>query len=659
MTVRALIDTVIDTTEPFLNCPGVPTMKSEAPRSCLPAPWISAAVPRVTGALTGTLLLASVLGLPSLPAQAQQAHTEVPPGLIVVTHIIRPGDTFMGLTQEYLGNTRHWRTVEELNPQMTERQLVPGERMQVLIDPSRVPLAARIAQRSGNVEAQPTPIDWLGAQNDDLLLEKDAARTGRRSSAELRLHDGTSVVITEESLVFLRALGRGVSTVSSNRRTQQVEVMSGQADLSSLIGANANREDVEVILGSSTLKLPKESPIRTRAVRQDDTAKIGLYEGEASFEGGGQTAMALAEGEGIVAAPGEEPKKEQLLDMPGSLEPAAGAVLVAGRPSQATWTAPPGDVASYTFEVCRDPSCGDLVARETGLTRAAFDIPDIAVGSYFWRVTAASPSGLDGYPSDARPISVVELPPDDIAPEVALDLGAVGVPYDGLPAFGPAVPLEVGMSDEGTGLARSGLLINGEEQPQGADFQTGRQTIAVFAVDEAGNRSETEAIDIFVDADAPSLRVEDREAPDLSGPAVERPKKRRAIRKAKKQGAFFPATSVFAIDTTEPLGYSLDGIEWRPLAALELGLLTDSSSVHLVLMDGFCIAATDAGGSGTPTCGRDFFTVRTDDEHTGVKVLSAVLEGSALTIRAEDEVGNATELTYRVTTRDGDLLPSD
>ena len=52
--------------------------------------------------------------------------------------------------------------------------------MKVLIDPSRVPLAARVAQRSGIVEAQPTPIDWLGALNDDLLLEKDAARTGRR-----------------------------------------------------------------------------------------------------------------------------------------------------------------------------------------------------------------------------------------------------------------------------------------------------------------------------------------------------------------------------------------------------------------------------------------------------------------------------------------------
>lgn len=635
-------------------------MKSEAPRPSVVASPL--AVSRLLAKFSrpaSALLVAALAALPTPPAKAQAVDAEIPPGLIVVTHIIRPGDTFMGLTEEYLGSTRHWQAVEDLNPAMKERQLVPGERMQVLIDPSRVPLAARVAQRSGNVEAQPTPIDWLGAQNDDLLLEKDAARTGRRSSAELRLHDGTSVVITEESLVFLRALGRGVSTVSSNRKTQQVEVMSGQADLSSLAGTNESREDVEVILGSSVLKLPKESPIRTRAVREQDTAKVGLYQGEASFEGGGPTAMALSEGEGVVAKAGEEPRKEQLLDMPGSLQPPAGAALVAGRPAQASWAAPRGDVASYTFEVCRDQACGDLVARTTGLTGSSFDLPEMAIGNYFWRVTAASPSGLDGYPSDARPISVVDLPPDDIAPEVALELGAVGVPYSGLPAFGPAVPLEVGMSDEGTGLARSGLMLNGEELPQGTDFQTGRQTIAVFAVDEAGNRSETETIEIFVDADAPSLRVEDREAPDLSLPSVERPKKRRAIRKAKKNGVFFPATSVFAIDVTEPLGYSLDGIEWRPLAALELGLLTNSSSVHLVLMDGFCMAPVQGDDTGSANCGRDFFTVFTDDEHTGVKVLSAVLEGSELTIRSEDEVGNASELTYRLTTRDGDPLPSN
>lgn len=626
-------------------------MKSEAQSCLIPV----AALARNAGAL----VLATLLGWPSVAANAQSSEAEIPPGLIVVTHIIRPGDTFMGLTQEYLGTTRHWRAVENLNPDMVERRLTPGNRMQVLIDPSRVPLAARIAQRSGNVEAQPTPNDWLGAQNDDLLLEKDAARTGRRSSAELKLHDGTSVVITEESLVFLRALGRGVSTIASNRKTQQVEVMSGQADLSSLAGSNENREDVEVILGTSTLKLPRETPIRTRAVRVDDTSRIGLYEGEASFEGGGQTAMALSEGEGVVAAAGEEPKKEQLLDMPEMLEPPAGAVLVVGRPAQANWSAPRGNVASYTFEVCRDPACGDLVARTTGLESTSFDLPDLAVGSYFWRVTAASPSGLDGYPSEASPISVVELPPDDIAPEVALDLGSVGVPYSGLPAFGPAVPLQVSMSDEGTGLARSGLLINGEEQPQGTDFETGRQTIAVFAVDEAGNRSESDAIEIFVDADAPSLRVDDREAPDLSPPSVERPRKRRALRKAKKKGAFFPATAVFAIDVSEPLGYSLDGIEWRPLAALELGLLTDSSSIALVLMDGFCMTPVSGSGSSETTCGRDFFTVRTEDEHTGVKVLSAVLDGSDLTIRSEDEVGNATEVGYRLTTRDGDPLPSN
>ena len=38
---------------------------------------------------------------------------------------------------------------------------------------------------------------------------------------------------------------------------------------------------------------------------------------------------------------------------------------------------------------------------------------------YFWRVTAVSPSGLDGYPAQARPFTVLEAGRDDTAPAIA------------------------------------------------------------------------------------------------------------------------------------------------------------------------------------------------------------------------------------------------
>ena len=355
--------------------------------------------------------------------QASQESTdaldpETLDNLTQVKYIIRPGDTFISVTKELLGNARLWELNSKLNPDKEVRKLPPGARLNVLIDPERVPLAARVVKRSGSVDAQPSPMSWVDAETNDLLVEKDAARTQRNSSAELLFHDGTSVVITEESLVFLRKLGRGLSTVESNRTTQQVELVQGQADLSSLAGPQTTREDVEIIMGGSTLRLPKESPIKTRtAIGDAGVQKVGMYEGDASFEGAGG-AVELETGEGVVAKANETPVKERLLPAPQLTGPPLGAELVAGQLPAASWESPGPGAMSYTFEICRDAECGDLIQRTVGLSTTEQALPELSPGSYYWRATAASASGLDGYPSDARMIQVVELPADSVPPEV-------------------------------------------------------------------------------------------------------------------------------------------------------------------------------------------------------------------------------------------------
>ena len=54
--------------------------------------------------------------------------------------------------------------------------------------------------------------------------------------------------------------------------------------------------------------------------------------------------------------------------------------------------------------------------------------------------------------------------------------------------------------------------------------------------------------------------------------------------------------AVFALNAEEPVGYSLDRIEWRPLAALETGLLTNSSQLQLAVNDDSVFVGSVSGG---------------------------------------------------------------
>ncbi len=580
-------------------------------------------------------------------AAAGQHVQAIPEGYEIVQHIIRPGDTLISVTREYLGSSRLWELNYQLNPEKVVLSLQPGERLLVLIDPKKAPLSARVIKRSGTVEAQPNPLRWIGAEDNDLLVEKDAARTRKNSSTQLAFADGTSVVITEDSLVFLRNLGRGLSTVATNRTPQKVELMEGQADLSSLGGTPTPREDIEVVMGTSTLKLPKESPVRTRTALNDGKSKVGLYQGNASFQAA-SGAVGLATGEGLVASGTEPPQKEKLLLAPSLGDPAERAELLTGSLGSLHWVSPGAGAVSYTVEICNDSSCGSLIDRRTALTGTEAALPTLGAGSYFWRITAASASGLDGYPSTARSFTVIDLPVDNDPPAVALALEAFGVPYQNLPAYGPEIPLDFSVSDVGTGLANSGLMVDGRERAQSGEFSTGRHEIRAFGVDRANQRTESDPVVVFVDADPPTLSITSTGAPEVKPRPNDRPRSQRGLRRAKNKGATFEAASVFAVDETDPLGYSLDSLEWRPLAALELGLLTDSSEVELVLMDGFCLKRSNEGppSAADAACGRQYLTVRAADEHTGVKILGAIISGDTLTIEATDEVGNSTSFTF-------------
>ena len=468
-------------------------------------------------------LLASLLAPWSAEAQAPLP----PPAGTTIWHTVRPGETLEGIATRFLGSVQLWKELHRLNPNIADpNRIEPGQRIRMPAVRPALPVAT-VNRLSRQVEEQPSPIDWKEALLGDVLVERDGMRTFHQASAELRFADGAKLTVTEDSLVFLRRSG---STLKGVER-KAIELMSGQADLDarSTVAAVAAPE-VEIVVGASrtTSRPDKAGGAQTRARKVDvgsadaGSAKVSVYGGESEVEAGGATVQ-VPRGMGTSVAPTGPPSPpEKLLAAPAGLDPAAGTERACADPLF-TWQPVPG-AASYTVEVCRDPACAELVARQTGETgaqwRAAAPLP---VGTYHWRVTARSASGLDGYPSEGSALAITS------------DRTGVEAPAGSLAIAGPQVrvgerlftaanaTVQVTATGADGAPARWVPVIGGQEAAAWPDaWSAGEHTAGALVLDGCGHRVPLAPVAFVTDTTPPAIRWElgdakslaDRLAPD-------------------------------------------------------------------------------------------------------------------------------------------------
>lgn len=422
-------------------------------------------------------------------------------------YVVRPGDTLEGITQQYLGDSERWRENWRLNGDLENpHRLRPGQVLRIYF--RQLPeTGAALAKTANEVDSnRPPRRDWETARRFDLLQPKDGVKTGDRSSAELEFGDATRLVVSEDSLVFLR------EAPASRGSATDIEIELGQADLEGA-GLGAEDLDIEMVIGDATAR-PEPSAdgtLRTRARSSDGAAQLMVYAGASALEAGGQN-VAVDEGMGSSVAEGEPPSPpEKLLDAPELTAPAKGARLATPRPAF-EWRPVPG-FESYTVEVCGDETCGELVRRVTGLGAERWQPEDdLPVADLFWRVTAVAPSGLDGYPGDPRTLTILDKPDDQTPPTVALRVNGVHLaPRSGLNQgwiLGPGARLEALIEDSGSGLDRWVPSLDGAETDLAAwqgPWTPGEHTVSLVAYDKAGNRAELEPTPIHYDVEPPRL----------------------------------------------------------------------------------------------------------------------------------------------------------
>lgn len=490
-------------------------------------------------ALPLALLLAPLLAT-GLPAQsraaapprtapaapAAPAASTLPPEA-TGWHTVRPGETLRGIAAQFLGSQDRWVEIHRLNPGIADPdRIAPGLRIRIPSVLSSFP-AARLNLLSREVEDQPSPIPWHSAQVGDVLVERDGVRTHRKSSAEMQFLDGARLTVTEDSLIFLHRSG---STLRGTPK-KSIEIVQGQADLEARSGFAAPAPEVEIVVGATraTSRPDSQGAARTRARKADEgSAKLMAYGGDSEVEAGGAK-VAVKRGMGTSVAPQGPPSPpEPLLPAVVLGEPASGADRACANPGL-SWAAVPG-ADSYIVEVCRDPGCGTLVDRHVGApgdTATAWRPAALPVAELYWRVTARSRSGLDGYPSEAARLRVTSDRPGsgEIAAAGSIQVGGPQVRVGDRLIVSPKAKVAVIPASENSGAPEAAWqpVVGGrQESAWPATWTAGEHTAGAVAVDGCGGRATIAPVTFVVDAAPPLIlwdvadraTFSDRLAPD-------------------------------------------------------------------------------------------------------------------------------------------------
>jgi hypothetical protein len=469
------------------------------------------------------MLLLTLLMAPAGLA-AQSRPSAPPPPERTGWHTVRPGETLEGIAAQFLGAADRWTEIHRLNSDIQDPHwIAPGRRIRIPSLQSSLP-AARLNRLSRQVEDQPSPIPWQSAQEGDMLVERDGVRTHQKSSAEMQFLDGARLTVTEDSLVFLHRSGNALRGTPK----KSVEIVQGQADLDArTVKAGLPAPEVEIVLGATraTSRPDAAGGARTRARKAEEGgAKLMAYGGQSEVEAGGAKVQ-VPHGMGTsVAAQGPPSPPEPLLPAPVLTAPEPGGERACVDPPL-SWQPVP-QAASYIVEICRDPDCGALVDRHLGETASEWRPSALPQGELYWRVTARSRSGLDGYPSEAIRLAITSDRPGskEVPGAGALQAAGPQVRVGERLFVAPAAKIEIVAEDAAT--ARPALwrpVIGGRtESAWPASWSAGEHTVAAVAEDGCGGRATIAPLSFVVDAAPPTIRWEvgdrstlaDRLAPD-------------------------------------------------------------------------------------------------------------------------------------------------
>lgn len=320
-----------------------------------------------------------------------------------------PGDTLIGIGQQYLKNPNDWPKVQAENQVDIPRHLPAHTHLRIPIALLKVtPAPATVTAVNGNVRVKAGEVAFRPLQAGDQLKGGESVITGPRSSASFRFADGTT--LTQQASSKL-SFGRLAAYGKTGMVSTEISLDSGRLEASAARQlAPAGGFQVRTPVAVAGLR---GTAFRVNVAEDGKRMSNEVTEGVVAVSARGK-AVEVAAGQGTYAEAGRPPAPARPLLPAPDLANVPEKIL--RLPLAVSWPAQAGAVA-WRARMATDAGFGTVVLDDVVSTPAIHWGDELPDGHYVLRVRAIDAAGLEGLEAeravtlDARP-----LPPLAIAP---------------------------------------------------------------------------------------------------------------------------------------------------------------------------------------------------------------------------------------------------
>ena len=394
-------------------------------------------------------------------------------------YTVRPGDNLWNLAKHHLKHLDYYRRLQAYNHIQDPRHIKPGSTLKIPIEwLIRSPSPAQVIRIRGDVELIHASGEQTRPQPGDQLTTGDLLRTGPDGSANIRMADGSQLIVQANTEIRMDTLSSyGINGMVDTRMRMQ----RGRIDTRVPPRTPPSRYEITT---PAAVAAVRGTSFRVSADADAPKARTEVLKGTVGVSAAAVN-RDVPQGFGTLAEAGKPPLEPRpLLPAPGIAELEAP---IRYWPIKLQWKPVPKAVA-YRVQVSDAPAF-DSILIDRHQPQPAFELPRLADGKYHIRARAIDDLGLEGIDSvHALTIDAEPLPPRLLQPPPDARL------HDAKPQFSweasrtAAYRLEVARDEAFTEIL---LTIDNEEgtsaQP-GDDLSPGRYHWRVASLDKEGEQ---------------------------------------------------------------------------------------------------------------------------------------------------------------------------
>jgi len=324
---------------------------------------------------------------------------------------------------------------------------------------------------------------WIDAEMGIPLQKDDHVRTDSNSSAQVRFFDGTEYFVKPDTILVIEETHEDPST---NVRRVAVKLTAGQVNLQTPV-RNVAGSRSELATPNTEATFDERTVADVRYDESNQTSGFTVFRGSTDLRAGGDR-VKLQSNEGVQVTAGSSfTEVVRLPGIPMVESPAHLSTQVHRDPASANtvlkWRAV-DSARRYHVMLDRTPHFSDPIWESMVRGQTAV-VPGLAVGTYYWKVSAVDEASREGGFSDFAKFSIATRPSGAEPPKLVVSQPSVSI--DGVVRFNGATDPDavVTVNDE-----RVTVRPDGSFQHYFIIGSPGRHDIVVKAYKRSGGTAE-------------------------------------------------------------------------------------------------------------------------------------------------------------------------